>query len=73
MYNIHFALHLKLTQHCKSTILPKQFKKMVSALYALVRSSLLGGLPGGSEGEESACNAGDLGSIPGLERDPGGG
>ena len=27
--------------------------------------------PGGSDGKESACNAGDLGSIPGLERSPG--
>ena len=25
---------------------------------------------GGSAGKESACNAGDLGSIPGLERSP---
>ena len=24
--------------------------------------------PGGSGGKESACNSGDLGSIPGLER-----
>ena len=30
-------------------------------------------LPGGSEGKESTCNAGDLASIPGLERSPGGG
>ena len=29
------------------------------------------GFPGGSDGKESACNAGDLGSIPGLERSPG--
>ena len=29
------------------------------------------GLPGGSDGKESACNIGDLGSIPGLERSPG--
>ena len=29
------------------------------------------GFPGGSDGEESACNAGDLGSIPGLGRSPG--
>ena len=29
--------------------------------------------PGGSDGKESACNAGDLGSIPGLERSPRGG
>ena len=25
------------------------------------------GFPGGSDGTESACNAGDPGSIPGLE------
>ena len=33
-------------------------------------SSILG-LPCGSAGQESACNAGDLGSIPGLGRSPG--
>ena len=27
--------------------------------------------PGGSDGKESACNAGDLGSIPGLGTSPG--
>ena len=27
--------------------------------------------PGGSVGKESACNAGDLGSIPGSKRCPG--
>ena len=34
---------------------------------------MLGGFPGVSDGEESACNAGDLASIPGLRRSPGGG
>ena len=29
------------------------------------------GFPGGSEGKASACNAGDLGSIPGSGRSPG--
>ena len=29
------------------------------------------GLPCGSAGKESACNAGDPGSIPGLGRSPG--
>ena len=29
------------------------------------------GFPGGSAGKESACNAGNLGSIPGLGRSPG--
>ena len=31
------------------------------------------GFPGGSDGKESACNAGDMGSIPGLGRSPVGG
>ena len=30
-----------------------------------------GGFPGGSEVKASACNAGDLGSIPGSGRSPG--
>ena len=29
------------------------------------------GFPGGSAGKESACNVGDLGSIPGLGTSPG--
>ena len=31
---------------------------------------LCAGFPGGSEGKASACNMGDLGSIPGLGRSP---
>ena len=31
----------------------------------------LGGFPGGSNGKESACSAGDPGSIPGSGRSPG--
>ena len=31
------------------------------------------GFPGGSDGKESACNAGDLGLISGVGRSPGGG
>ena len=34
-------------------------------------SSIHLGFSGGSAGKESACNAGDLGSIPGLGRSPG--
>ena len=30
------------------------------------------GFPGGSAGKEPTCNAGDLGSIPGWGRSPGG-
>ena len=31
------------------------------------------GFPGGSNGEESTCSAGDVGLIPGLGRSPRGG
>ena len=34
-------------------------------------SAILEGFPGGSEGKASACNVGDLGSIPGSGRSPG--
>ena len=33
----------------------------------------INGLSGSSDGKEAACSAGDLGSIPGLGRSPGGG
>ena len=32
---------------------------------------MLPGFPGGSDSKASACNAGDLGLIPGLGRSPG--
>ena len=38
-------------------------------IYALLM--LFKGFPGGSEVKASACNAGDLGSIPGSGRSPG--
>ena len=37
----------------------------------LTQAILLLGFPGGSEVKASACNAGDLGSIPGSGRSPG--
>ena len=36
-----------------------------------LRTPVFLGFPGGSVGKESACNVGDLGSIPGLGRSPG--
>ena len=35
--------------------------------------NLAGGTPVISDSKESACNVGDVGSIPGLGRSPGGG
>ena len=40
-------------------------------LDAFATLTLTLGFPGGSEGKASACNAGDLGSIPGSGRSPG--
>ena len=40
---------------------------------AISRDSYFIRLPWWLSGKESACNAGDPGSIPGLERSPGGG
>ena len=47
---------------------------LICFLPALTCPSVLHqGFPGGSDGKESACNVGDVGSIPGLGRSPGGG
>ena len=41
-------------------------------IYIYIYIYIYMGFPGGSDGKESACNVGDLGSIPGLGRSPGG-
>ena len=38
---------------------------------SLSRNMYEEGFPGGSDGKESACNAGDLGSMPESRRSPG--
>ena len=40
-------------------------------LYTLLLTPATLGFPGGADGKESACNTGDLGSIPGSGRSPG--
>ena len=45
--------------------------RSLSSALKMLAATLDEGFPGGSAGEESACNAGDLGSIPGLARSPG--
>ena len=52
----NLAVVLRISRHIKSR---------------LTSSVLLGDFPGGSDGEESTCNAGDLGSISGSGRSPG--
>ena len=39
--------------------------------FLAVRNKVAKGFPGSSKGKESACNEGELGSIPGLGRSPG--
>ena len=55
--NIYCNLKITLTIFGINSILPP--------------SILISGFPGGSEVKASACNAGDLGSIPGSGRSPG--
>ena len=42
----------------------------ISSLLSLSIIQKVAGLPGGSVGKESACNVGNLCSIPGLGRSP---
>ena len=42
-----------------------------TVLFWILTQVFLCGFPVGSDGKESACNVGDLGSIPGLGRSPG--
>ena len=46
-------------------------KVCISLFYKEACWSTLKGFPGSSDGKASACNVGDLGSIPGLGRSPG--
>ena len=56
--------HLHILNHIPSVAQTK--------LLIIFQTIILGFL-GGSDGKESACNVGNLGSIPGLGRFPGGG
>ena len=44
---------------------PTEWEKIFAIIYLIM------GFPGGSDGKESACNAGDPGSIPGSGRSTG--
>ena len=55
----------------KSWTRPCQGNPVPSGYWVSIRAR--GGFPGGASGTESAYNTGDLGSIPGLGRSPGGG
>ena len=48
-----------------------KMKRRVNKSEREKQTSYIIGFPGGSTGKESACNTGDLSSIPGLGRFPG--
>ena len=58
---------------CVLEVHTENVRGSVNAVFILYAPHLWKGFPGGSDGNESACNAGDLGSFPGLGRSPGGG
>ena len=43
----------------------------VNLFFSFYSGNFKKGFPGGSDGKASACNAGDLGSIPALGSSPG--
>ena len=47
------------------------YKSFIPCFPFKVPPSLNGGFPGDSDGKESACSVGELGSIPGSGRSPG--
>jgi len=49
----------------------KSIWDIIMCRHSLIKYSCLGEVAGGLAGKESACSAGDLGSIPGLGRSPG--
>ena len=59
-----FLLHLSCAKGDREEIL--QVASEVKCI-----TNIILGFPSGSDGKESACNAGDPGSIPGLGRSPG--
>ena len=50
---------------------PRGCKESDTTKLLIAMTSLVAGLPSGSVGQESACSAGDPGSIPGSGRFPG--
>ena len=62
------VFNLPVSEHSISLHL---FRYLISFTVSLLFSSYRSGFPNSSPGKESTCNAGDLGSIPGLGRSSG--
>ena len=58
---------------CVCVIMKEDFSLVLSPEVGLLDHKVLGGSLGGSDGKESTWSVGDMGSIPGWGRSPGGG
>ena len=65
-----FTVHQSRLLGRKTTQCIKEQRHTLPTKFCIVKAV---GFPGGSVGKESACNAGDLGLIPGSRRYLGGG
>ena len=74
-FRVHIASLVELVKNALA--MQETLVRLLSQEDPLERDRLLTpvflGFPCGSDGKESTCNTGDLGSIPGLGRSPGDG
>ena len=71
MVHIYYILYIYIYTHTHTHYIP-YYKYMIYSIYysIFIYTINIVGFPGGSEHEESACDMGDLGLIPGLGRSP---
>ena len=63
--------HLDLSIGATIALTIQKFVSKVTALHFNMLSRFVMGFPGGSDGKDSTCHAGEADLIPGLERSPG--
>ena len=67
---LHLYLHLLALTHADYCKAATAYQITSPIIFLYETQGIYQGFPGGSDGKESACNAGDQGSIPGLGRSP---
>ena len=65
------AVRMAITKKTKDSKYLHGYHVSLTPIFSIKLLVLLRGFPGGSNSKESACNVGDLGSIPGLGGSPG--
>ena len=67
--SIEAARKKEIRTHFMSHVNPQE-TKLHAHSFTLTFAHCYGGFPGGSDGKESTCNAGELGLVPGLVKIP---